>query len=237
MSRVVIRSGQRMVLVLLPIALVLALPTLALATAPGVVTGAASSITGGSATLNGTVNPEDQSNTSYQFDYDDARDLFCTSGGTMGQPALPTSPTTLSFSDNAPHAVSAPTVSGFSPGESLCFRVEATNGGETSYGTAVTFATTAMALSTGPASSVSNDGATFNGTINSEGESISYDFRYGSCTSSSTSWFSSPTTSLGPSDGAVHAVIAAVNGLAPSRSYCDQNGKTVTKRQTIKLTG
>jgi hypothetical protein len=193
-----------------------------LTSAPVVSTGSASGITGVSATLNGTVNPEGQS-TQYQFDYDYTRDAWCQSGGTSGSPAGHTTAATLGFTDSSAHAVSA-AITGFSPGDSICFAVDATNSVQ-AVGTTATFTTTALVVSTGSASSVINGGATLSGSINPEDQpTTSYYFQdgpasSGACTSTDVGQ-ATASTSLGFADSTTHAVSASVTGLTPSTTYC-----------------
>jgi hypothetical protein len=198
-----------------------------LAAPPVVSTGSASSITGIGATLSGTVNPEGQS-TSYQFDYDYTRDAWCQSAGASGTPAGHTTATPLAFTDSTAHQVSA-TITGFTPGDSICFAVVASNAPDTAAGATVTFSTTALVLSTGSASSVINGGATLHGSINPEDQpTTSYYFAYGPvgggfCGSGGTATFDESTTaitSLGFTDSTDHPVSAAVTALTPSTAYC-----------------
>ena len=205
----------------------LALPGLAVASPPPVVsTISPSSISGTGATLNATVNAEDQSGTDYQFLVDYSRDQFCTSGGASGNAAghYPATPASLGSSDNADDAVSM-TIAGFEPGESICYAVEATNSGNPTpvVGLRQTFTTTPEVITTGSATSVVNGGAMFNGIINAQGQpDTSYYFRYAASTSSPSSCRDGQTamTSLASTDSSEHAVSATVANLTPSTTYC-----------------
>jgi hypothetical protein len=194
-----------------------------LAAAPLVSTGSASSITGTGATFNGTVNPEGQS-TQYQFEYDYTRDAWCQSGGASGSPAGSTPATTLGFTDSTVHAVSA-TITGFTPSDSICFALEASNAAASAVGATATITTTALVVTTGSASSVINGGATLSGSINPEGQpTTTYYFQAiaasaGSCTSAGVGQ-ATASTSLGYADSVGHAVSATLSGLTPSTTYC-----------------
>ena len=132
---------------------------------PAVVTGSASSITSSSATLNGTVNPNNANVSSCEIEY-----------GTS--PTL-TSPTTVSCgsqgSGSSPVPVSA-SVTGLSPSTTYYFRVDATNAGGTTKGNAIESFTTlpeAPTVVTGSASAVTDTSATLNGTVNPNGGTVS----------------------------------------------------------------
>jgi hypothetical protein len=94
--------------------------------APEVSTGDATAVTETSATLNGTVNPENQS-TSFHFEY-----------GTSSSYGSKTPDQTVSPTDYASHSVSG-AVSGLTPGATYHYRLVATNGAGTTAGQDRTF--------------------------------------------------------------------------------------------------
>jgi hypothetical protein len=204
-----------------------AAPGTAMAASPVVTTGAASAITATSATLNGTVDPQGGQATSYRFEYDLASSQWCQSSGTTGSAAKSSSTMDLGFNDSTAHAVSATVATGNNPGTSFCFRLSASNSGGSAVGSFATFTTTAVVVSTGPATSIVNGGATLNGTINSQGSQQQYRFDYGP---SSSPWCMSGGASGAPSrsgiqpfaftDSSDHPVSAEVYDLTPSTTYC-----------------
>jgi hypothetical protein len=102
-------------------ALPLPTPLVATPSPPVVTTGAATSIAATSATLNGTVNPENQP-TTYHFEYG------TTTGHSTRSPDQTVSPT-----DYASHSVAA-NLSGLKPGATYHYRLVATNATGTTQG-------------------------------------------------------------------------------------------------------
>ncbi len=206
-----------------------AAPGTAMAASPVVTTGAATSITGWSATLNGTVNAQGAASTDYGFQYALANSDWCQSGGATGSPT-DQSNKAFGFSDSTAHAVSETLNAGYlTPGTSWCFRVRASNADGPAVGDFATFTTPARVVRTDPATSINSEGATLNGTLNTQGERYpgSYHFDYGP---SSSDWCMSGGTSQAPStvlagplqfsDSSDHPVSAEVHELTPSTSYC-----------------
>jgi hypothetical protein len=97
---------------------------------PKVVTEAASAVTGASATLNGTVNPNGEEVTACKFEYGTTESYGSTAT------CMPSSP----GSGESPVAVMAP-IAGLAPGTTYQFRVVATNASGTSYGSDASFKT------------------------------------------------------------------------------------------------
>ena len=171
---------------------------------PAVTTDPATSVTGTTATLNGTVNPEGQS-TTYHFEYGTT-----TAYGT----SAPSSPANAG-SDSTSHAETA-AITGLTTGTTYHFRLDATNATGTTNGTDRTFTTLSPpAATTTSASSVTGSGATLNGMVNPNGQATTYHFDYGTTTSYGTS---TSSASAG-SDSTSHAENAAITGLSTSTTY------------------
>jgi hypothetical protein len=179
------------------------------AQAPAVVTSAATGVTTGDATLNGTVNPEGQAAT-YQYQFGTT-----TAYGT-NVPASPAS------TGSGTSAVSEPqNVSGLSPGTTYHYRLTATNATGTANGADQTFTTPsaaqAPAVVTNAASGVTSGAATLNGTVNPNGLAATYQYQFGTSTSYGTNVPASPA-SAGSGTAAVSEP-QSVTGLQPSTTY------------------
>ena len=178
--------------------------TTAAATAPVVVTGAASVITAKTATLNGTVNPNGAS-TIYWFQY-----------GTTTSYGLQTG-TGGAGSGTSAHSVSAG-ISGLVAGDTYHFRLVAQNSAGTTNGQDQTFTTAAASapqVTTGSASAISPKAATLNGTVNPSGASTIYWFQYGTTAS-----YGLQTGTNGAGSGTSgHSVSAGISGLAAGTTY------------------
>jgi hypothetical protein len=111
---------------------------------PVATTASATAVGATTATLNGTVNPENYS-TEFNFDYAPASSPWCTSGGASGQPTA-TAETAVGTVDTNPHSVSVALGSGANPalasGTMYCFQVLASNGAGNTHGAMLTFTTT-----------------------------------------------------------------------------------------------
>ncbi|HWB04347.1 MAG TPA: choice-of-anchor tandem repeat GloVer-containing protein [Verrucomicrobiales bacterium] len=138
---------------------------------PDAVTGAVTSISTTSATLNGTVNPNGAA-TTWQFEYGTT-----TSYGSV----MPATPGSLS-SGNTAQSVNT-TLSGLTPGATYHYRLKANNGNGTDNGDDATFTTTgapqAPAVTVLPATEIGSTSARLNGTVNSRGASTEWQFEYG----------------------------------------------------------
>ncbi len=170
--------------------------------APTVTTAAAASVTDTGATVNGTVNANNQSST-VTFDYG------LTTGYGSSAAATP-SPVTGA----ADTPVSA-ALSGLTPGNTYHYRVVATNGDGTSYGADMTFFTAAPAaptVTTDAATLVVSDGATLNGTVNANNVSTTVTFEYGPTVAYGSSIAAVPGTVTG---GVDTPVSVSLSGLAP----------------------
>lgn len=176
--------------------------TLTTSTAPSATTGAAGSVTGTGATLNGTVNPAGQM-TSYHFEYG--------TDTTYG-----TSTSDASAGSGSSDVAAVASIAGLSPNTTYHFRIVAVNATGTTRGADHTFTTPAApAATTGSASSVTGSAASLNGTVNPAGQSTSYHFDYGTTASYGAS---TSTTSAG-SGSADQAVTASLTGLTAGTTY------------------
>jgi len=94
----------------------------------------------------------------------------------------------------------------------------ATNSINTSYGTAISFTTTAIVptATTSAATSLTTTGATLNGTINANNASSAVTFEYGLTTSYGTTVTAAQSPITG---GAATAVSSAISGLLPNTTY------------------
>jgi hypothetical protein len=104
-------------------------------------TDSATSIIGGGATLNGTINPQGSQRPSYSFDYAPSSSAFCTSGGTSNADLNNSGLQTFAFTDSSDHPVSA-AVDQLTPGTTYCYRLVSRDQQFTArYGSLATFTT------------------------------------------------------------------------------------------------
>ncbi len=174
-------------------------------TAPTATTNAATSITSTGATLNGTVNANNQS-TTVTFDYG----LDTSYGSTVTADQSPVTGTTDTAVSKA--------ITGLASNTLYHFRVDATNSGGTTDGLDQTFTTSAVAptATTNAASSITATGATLNGTVNANNDSTAVTFDYGL----TTGYGSNVTADQSPVTGATDtAVSKAITGLTPNTTY------------------
>ena len=174
------------------------------AAAPAATTNSATSIASGSATLNGTVNPNGAS-TTVVFEY-----------GTSTSYGSTVTATQSPLTGTGGQAVSA-SLSGLTPGTTYHFRAKATNSVGTAYGSdqSFTYPAVAPAVVTGATTSVTTNSATLNGTVIPEGMSTTYYFEYGTTTSYG-SLTGPRSAGAGWTDVDIDATIAP---LAPSTTY------------------
>ena len=182
--------------------------TAAAPVAPSVTTSAATGVTSGAATLNGSVNPNGSSAT-YHFEYG-----FDASYGSSTQ-------STGAGSGSSPQNVSA-ALSGLSSGTIYHFRLVAANAGGTTNGGDLTFTTVAAppppsapTVATSAATNITLSGAQLNGTVNPNGQSTTYHFEYGTTSAYGTS---TATANAGSGSSAV-TVDAMLTGLAQGTVY------------------
>ncbi len=177
--------------------------------APAVVTGSAAGVTGASATLNATVNPNGAA-TSCSFEY-----------GTSPTSLEGSAPCSASAgAGRGPVAVSA-FVSGLDTHTRYYFRIKATNAGGTATGASESFETLKVAaaptVTTGGATEVTAASAKVSGSVNPNGAEVtSCRFEFG--TSGSYGSSAPCSTSPGAGETAV-AVTASLSGLEPSATY------------------
>lgn len=178
---------------------------------PVVSTGAATGIDDQGATIQGTINPENQS-VSYQFRY-----------GTDQDSLTQSTPTTAAPAGQSAMPVSA-TLAGLAPGTTYYFQLVVTAGGQTYAGAVESFTTNASTppsqtpvVATGAASHIADSGALLEGTVNPGGPSpVSYDFTYGT-SPGALDHTSSPGSMPGETTAA--PVTTTLSGLAPHTTY------------------
>jgi phosphodiesterase/alkaline phosphatase D-like protein len=174
---------------------------------PTVVTEPATSVTGESALLHASVNPNGSEVTECTFEYG------TTTGYGSHQPC-----SSLPGSGESPVAVSL-SLKGLAVNTTYHFRISATNAGGTSKGLDQSFKTlpNAPTVVTGVASSITSTSATLNATVNPErGEVSECKFEYGT----TTSYGSSASCSSLPGSGeSPVGVSATVNGLVAKTTY------------------
>jgi hypothetical protein len=169
---------------------------------PVALTGASSGVTGGGATVAGTVDPAGQA-TTYYFEY-----------GTTTDFGLETVASSAGSGTTA--QTETATLSALAANTTYHYRIVAVSPGGVSVGAAGTFTTTnpPAAVSYGP-SGVSSDAATFNGTVNPNGHSTTYYFQYGTTTAYG---LQTAPASAGGATSTV-AVHTQVTGLTPGTVY------------------
>jgi phosphodiesterase/alkaline phosphatase D-like protein len=172
---------------------------------PTAVTNTASSVGTTGATLNGTVNANNDS-TTVTFEY-----------------GLDTSYGTTVTADQSPVTGSMDTVvsiaiTGLNTNTTYHYRVVAQNAGGTTYGSDMTFTTgiTAPTATTNAASGIGTTGATLNGTVNANGDSTTVTFEYGLNTNYGRTVNANPGTVTGSSDTAVNVTVSQ---LSPNMTY------------------
>jgi hypothetical protein len=173
---------------------------------PTVVTGSGATIDSTSETLNGTINPEGISGTTFHFEY----------GADANYGAV--TPDVDPGNGSSPVAASD-TATGFLPNSSYHFRLVGSNPNGTIYGADNTFTTAAgpPVLDSSPASAnpISADSATLNGWVDARGSDTTYHFDYGLDTT-----YGSVTSDAGPLSGqGAQGVSQTVAGLSPGTIY------------------
>jgi phosphodiesterase/alkaline phosphatase D-like protein len=173
--------------------------------APTVTTNAASGVGTTGATLNGTVNANNDS-TTVTFEYG----LNTSYGTTVTADQSPVAGTTGTAVSKA--------ITGLIPNTTYHYRAVGQNGGGTTNGADMTFTTSAAAptVTTNAASGVGTTGATLNGTVNANNSSTTVTFEYGLDTSYGTTVTADQSPVTGTTDTAVSK---AITGLTPNTTY------------------
>jgi hypothetical protein len=183
----------------------LLLSAVLLQAAPTATTGAAESITTGSAAVTGTVNPGGEA-TTYQFEY-----------GTSASYGLTTPQQDAGSGSTAVNARA--TLSNLTSSTTYHYRLVATNASGVARGEDRTLRTSAPAqapsISSRAATGVSSLGATLAAGVNPRGLATTVRFEYGTSTSYGTS---TPDQAIG-AGGSTVSVTAAIGGLQPGTKY------------------
>src|SRR6202050_2727059 len=170
---------------------------------PTATTGSASLITETAADLKGTVNPKG-CETTYQFEYGTTETYGqLTGGGSAGE--------------GTSNVEETNTASNLTPKTTYHFRIVATSFSGTTHGSDKTFMTPSglPVTTTEEATSITDVGATLNGTVNPKGAATEYAFEYGTTTSYGTS---TAKKSAGSGVAGVKES-ASVTGLIPETIY------------------
>ena len=176
-----------------------------------IITSAPTGIDGYSATLNGSVNPGNES-TVVTFEY--------STNGNFPEPETPdpiTVPAAQSPISGSGYVAVSAAISGLTPGTVYYYRIVAVNGSGTAEGSVALFSTSPPAtVTTGIASPVTTTTATLNGTVNANNNSTTVTFEYGV----STGYGTTVTAALSPVTGTTDTpVSAAISGLIPNTTY------------------
>jgi hypothetical protein len=170
--------------------------------APGVVTGAATSVAGTSATLNGTVDPNGEP-TTYSFQYG----TTAAYGSSTAQASIAAGTSVIS--------VSAP-VSGLAASQTYHFRLIATSAAGSTDGPDMSFKLASPpSATTSPTVAISGTSARLSGTVNPDGQATTWVFQYGVATSYGAT---TATVSAGSGSQPVN-VSATIAGLAAATIY------------------
>jgi phosphodiesterase/alkaline phosphatase D-like protein len=167
---------------------------------PSATTGAATAVTTSGATLNGTVNAQNDS-TTVTFEY----------GTTTGYGTTVTA-------DQSPVTVTADTavskaITGLANNTTYHYRVAAQNSSGTTYGADMTFftGTSLPTVTTGAASNIGTTGATLSGTVNANDSSTTVTFEFGETTGYGRVATADQSPVSGSGDTAVSADITALS--------------------------
>jgi len=177
--------------------------TLSVTGPPIVITSPATLVASFSATLNGTVDPHGLTTTVY-FQYGTTTSYGSTTAG-------------QTKSGNTYQSISA-NISGLSASTTYHFRIVATNGDGTRYGSDMVFTTLSATgppvVTTNPASLIASFSATLNGSVDPHGLTTTVYFQYGTTTS-----YGLTTASQSKSGNTYQNVSANISGLAASTTY------------------
>ncbi|MCP2501017.1 MAG: hypothetical protein NCA08_05570 [Deltaproteobacteria bacterium] len=179
------------------------------AVAPTVTTSAATSVTSGGGTLNGSVNPNGRSTTAW-FEW-----------GTSPSLATFSSTSTQALGSGSSSQAVTANLTGLVGGTTYYFRAAASNSAGTSKGSIASFSTTSAAVAptvtTNPATSVTASGAVLNGGVNPNGVATTAWFEWGTSPTLAT-FASTPNQSAG-SGSSSQAVTANLTGLVGGTTY------------------
>ncbi|HOP46299.1 MAG TPA: hypothetical protein PK874_01445 [Desulfobacteraceae bacterium] len=182
-----------------------------MAALPSIITSLPTGVDGYSATLNGSVNPGNES-TDVTFEYSTDANF----------PEEETPDPIVVTADQSPisgssyNAVSV-SITGLTPGTVYYYRIVAVNGSGTAEGGIQQFSTSPPAtVTTGIASPVTTTTATLNGTVNANGNDTVVTFEYGLTTGYGTTVTADQSPVTGASDTPVSTVIT---GLTPDTTY------------------
>jgi phosphodiesterase/alkaline phosphatase D-like protein len=171
---------------------------------PSATTDAASGIGTTSATLNGTVNANNES-TTVTFEYGETI-AYGRTASAVQSPVAGSTNTAVNV-----------TVSDLLPNVTYHFRVKAESVGGTTYGADMSFSTLAApTATTNPATAVSTSGATLNGTVNANNDSTTVTFEYGTTLAYGTTVTADQSPVIGASSTAVSR---AITGLSSDTTY------------------
>ncbi|NVO11823.1 MAG: metallophosphoesterase [Bacteroidales bacterium] len=176
-------------------------------TAPTATTSAATSVSTTTATLNGSVNANNAS-TTVTFEYG----LTTSYGSTInGTPSTVTGATATSITG---------ALTGLTASTTYNYRVKAVNSVGTTYGSNMTFTTTAAPIpptaTTVAASGISATGATLNATVNANNASTTVTFEYGLTTSYGSTINGTPNTVTGAT---ATSITGTLTGLTANTTY------------------
>lgn len=174
---------------------------------PNATTASAGAVSGGSATLSGTVDPMN-SPTTYRFQW----------GETTAYGNTAPAADTAVGSDHTPHAV-VEALSGLAPNTSYHFRLVASSLAGTTAGADQVFTTALVAPGAGAAAAtdVSPVAATLRGTVNPHNAATTYRFEWGTTTGYGQT--TPPVDISGTPDLSDHDVAAQIGGLAAGTTY------------------
>jgi hypothetical protein len=175
--------------------------------APATAAIAASNITAGAATLNGSVNDNGVAVSAVTFEFGTTTGYGTSLAAAPSTVAAGTGTTSISVG-----------IAGLLPGTLYHYRVDAAYAGGTTLGADMTFTTLVPTAATGAAGSITLSGATLNGSVNDNGAAInSVIFEYGTDTAYGSSVSAAPG-SVAAGTG-VTSVSAAITGLTAGTTY------------------
>ena len=177
---------------------------------PDVTTTPASNLALSSATLNGTVNPDNEGNATCQFEWGPTKAFGHTASCSEEVP-----------DGNAPVTVHAD-ISGLEKDTEYCFRLQASNKNGTNQGEASQdqcFKTTGPGLHGQSVSSVTAESATLHAKIDPNNAPTTFYFQYGTSTAYGTNIPAPPGASIGEGEGDVDVSPQHIQGLQSHTVY------------------